>query len=52
MSALEAQTGPAKRNDKITIEKHIDFLKKYDAEKLYREISDSIINTNFIKDEL
>ena len=52
MSALEAQTGPAKRNDKITMEKHIDFLKKYDAEKLYREISDSIINTNFIKDEL
>ena len=52
MSALEAQTGPAKRNDKITIEKHIDFLKKYDADKLYREISDSIINTNFIKDEL
>ena len=52
MSALEAQTGPAKRNDKITIEKHIEFLKKYDTEKLYREISDSIINTNFIKDEL
>ena len=52
MSALEAQTGPAKRNDKITIEKHIDFLKKYDVEKLYRAISDSIINTNFMKDEL
>ena len=52
ISALEAQTGPAKRNDKITMEKHIDYLKKYDVEKLYRAISDSIINTNFMKDEL
>ena len=52
ISALEAQTGPAKRNDKITMEKHIDYLKKYDVEKIYRAISDSIINTNFMKDEL
>jgi predicted short-subunit dehydrogenase-like oxidoreductase (DUF2520 family) len=45
---LEMQTGPAIRNDRITIEKHLDMLKSYDDEmmcKLYSLISESINGT-------
>lgn len=41
----EMQTGPAIRNDKITINKHLEMLKDYDNElfaKLYSLISESI----------
>jgi predicted short-subunit dehydrogenase-like oxidoreductase (DUF2520 family) len=44
--AYLSQTGPAKRNDKISIEKHLDFLKKdknlYD---IYRIFTESIFKT-------
>ncbi|HNQ67588.1 MAG TPA: DUF2520 domain-containing protein [Bacteroidales bacterium] len=44
--AYESQTGPARRNDKISIEKHLDFLKKdknlYD---IYRIFTESISKT-------
>jgi predicted short-subunit dehydrogenase-like oxidoreductase (DUF2520 family) len=40
-----AQTGPAKRNDKKTITKHQQILKKHpEASKLYQSISESITN--------
>jgi len=50
MKALEAgpensQTGPAIRNDNITIEKHLELLSfDPDLQRIYREISGSIFN--------
>ena len=40
-----SQTGPAERNDKITISKHLEMLSfDSDLEKIYSDISTSIIN--------
>jgi predicted short-subunit dehydrogenase-like oxidoreductase (DUF2520 family) len=44
MSPRAAQTGPAHRNDKETLEKHLGLLAGYpDIAELYRQISQSII---------
>ncbi|PVZ09818.1 Rossmann-like and DUF2520 domain-containing protein [Porphyromonas loveana] len=44
MSAQEAQTGPAKRNDTNVLQKHLDLLADHpDRLELYRALSDSII---------
>ena len=42
----EAQTGPAKRNDKITIEKHLILLKKTKHFDIYKKITEEIIKSN------
>jgi len=40
-----SQTGPAERNDKITIAKHLELLSfDSDLERIYNDISTSIIN--------
>ncbi len=49
-SPLQAQTGPASRNDKKTIQKHVDLLLKMNKKKsalLYKEISDDITELHF-----
>lgn len=44
IGADEALTGPAKRKDETTIDKHLELLKQYpDLEKVYRLLSDQII---------
>ncbi len=41
------QTGPARRNDLITIEKHISYLEQFpDYQKIYELVSEQIINNN------
>lgn len=45
ISAKEAQTGPAKRNDTETIQKHIELLKQPLQKKIYQLMSESIIAT-------
>jgi predicted short-subunit dehydrogenase-like oxidoreductase (DUF2520 family) len=41
------QTGPARRNDLITIEKHISYLEQFpDYQKIYELISEQIITNN------
>lgn len=42
LSPAEAQTGPAKRNDTVTIDRHIDFLQDTEKKKIYTLISNSI----------
>ena len=43
--AEKAMTGPARRNDIVSIQKHIEILKdKPELQKLYTFVSDSIIN--------
>jgi len=42
--ALLAQTGPAIRNDKNTIKRHIELLQLPQLKKLYSFVSDSILN--------
>lgn len=43
--AEKAMTGPARRNDLISIQKHIEILKdKPDLQKIYTFVSDNIIN--------
>ena len=44
MIAIDAQTGPALRNDQITIDKHIDHLSESDFLNLYKLITKSISN--------
>jgi len=45
MSPLTAQTGPAVRNDKVTMEEHLKLLTDdADIAEIYRQISKSIIN--------
>ncbi|MGM0665859.1 MAG: Rossmann-like and DUF2520 domain-containing protein [Bacteroidota bacterium] len=45
MGPGKSQTGPAVRNDKNTIEKHLDLLSfSPDLQKIYRVMTDSIIN--------
>jgi hypothetical protein len=42
----EIQTGPARRNDLVTIQQHIHALQSHpDWKKLYEIISEDIINT-------
>lgn len=44
LSPEKAQTGPAIRNDKMTIEKHLNFLKDKNQKEIYRLITQSIQN--------
>lgn len=39
------QTGPAKRNDKKTIEKHLSFIENNDLKEIYKILTNSIYNT-------
>jgi hypothetical protein len=43
-SAIDAQTGPAIRNDKVTIDKHIDHLSENDFLNLYKLITKNIMS--------
>jgi hypothetical protein len=45
LSPKKSQTGPAIRNDSITIEKHLQLLEKEDRE-MYRSITKSIQKTH------
>ncbi len=47
---FEAQTGPAKRNDKKTIEKHLHLLKDSPYKKLYAEMTEAILREYSILD--
>lgn len=42
----EAQTGPAKRNDQITVEKHLILLKETKHFDIYKKITEEIIKSN------
>ena len=42
LSPIQAQTGPARRNDKNTIEKHLDFLKDENQRAIYTLLTKSI----------
>ncbi|MDD5150820.1 MAG: DUF2520 domain-containing protein [Flavobacterium sp.] len=44
LSPKEAQTGPAKRNDKQTIEAHLDFLSDENHSTIYKILTQSIQN--------
>lgn len=46
LTPLEAQTGPAKRNDQKTILKHLDFLKDENQKAIYNLLTQSIQKTN------
>ena len=47
MSPIDAQTGPAMRKDKKTIDMHVKMLKDYpEFEKIYSFVSESIYNLN------
>jgi hypothetical protein len=45
LSAYEAQTGPARRNDARTQEAHMKLLKEVSERELYKIISESIRRT-------
>ncbi|MRI62638.1 DUF2520 domain-containing protein [Ornithobacterium rhinotracheale] len=45
LTPFEAQTGPAKRNDQITIEKHLSLIKDSYLKDMYNDISNSINKT-------
>jgi len=46
-SPYDSQTGPAVRNDKQIVNKHIEVLEKYpDIQAVYKALSNSIINTH------
>lgn len=42
LSPFEAQTGPARRNDSVTMEKHLSLIENEDYNLLYRQISHQI----------
>ena len=42
----EIQTGPAIRNDKITIKKHLNFINSKSSKKIYSILTDEIIKNN------
>ncbi len=46
LSPQEAQTGPAKRNDKKTIHSHLDFLSDENHKKIYELLTQSIRSEN------
>jgi predicted short-subunit dehydrogenase-like oxidoreductase (DUF2520 family) len=43
LSPAEAQTGPAKRNDKKTIEKQLNLLKESPYKDIYQDLTNSIL---------
>ncbi len=45
LSPMEAQTGPAKRNDTITINSHLNFLSNETNKEIYKLLTKSIIDT-------
>lgn len=45
LSPKKAQTGPAKRNDNIVIDKHLELMQERDMKSIYKEITNSIIKT-------
>lgn len=52
MPAAEAQTGPALREDRLTMEKHMEVLKEEpELQELYRMISKSIVEFNRKRNE-
>ena len=46
MSPYKAQTGPAKRNDKKTIKKHLKLLENEQHKAIYKLLTESIIQTH------
>ena len=44
LAPLEAQTGPAKRNDLKTIHSHLDFIKDTNQKEIYKILTQSIQN--------
>ena len=46
LSANESQTGPAIRNDQITIQKHLNLLKKTKHFEIYNNLTEEIIKLN------
>jgi predicted short-subunit dehydrogenase-like oxidoreductase (DUF2520 family) len=46
MSPFKAQTGPAKRNDKKTIKKHLKLLENEQHKAIYKLLTESIIETH------
>ncbi|RZJ28032.1 MAG: DUF2520 domain-containing protein [Flavobacterium sp.] len=44
LSPADAQTGPAKRNDKYTIASHLDFLKDDNRNNIYKTLTQSILD--------
>jgi predicted short-subunit dehydrogenase-like oxidoreductase (DUF2520 family) len=44
LTPFEAQTGPAKRNDTTTINKHLDFLSNENQKEIYKLLTKSIID--------
>jgi predicted short-subunit dehydrogenase-like oxidoreductase (DUF2520 family) len=46
LSPIEAQTGPAKRNDQTTIQRHLDFIKDPVQKDIYTLLTQSIQRTN------
>ena len=49
ISALDAQTGPALRNDELTIDQHLRILKNPGHRDIYKLLSNSIRNTHVEK---
>lgn len=45
MDPVQAQTGPARRNDRQTIERHISLIDDNHAKQIYKLVTDSIIST-------
>jgi hypothetical protein len=46
LSPFAAQTGPAKRNDKKTIKKHLKLIENKDHKAIYELLTDSIKKTH------
>jgi len=44
LTPIEAQTGPAKRNDTATIESHLEFLSNENQKNIYKTLTQSIQN--------
>jgi hypothetical protein len=49
LSPIEAQTGPAKRNDTETINAHLNFLSNETNKEIYKLLTKSIIDTHVKK---
>ncbi len=46
LSPKEAQTGPAKRNDIKTIEKHLHLLEDSPYKEIYQQLTDAILTSH------
>ena len=44
LSPIEAQTGPAKRKDNVTLDSHLSFLSDENQKTIYRILTQSIQN--------